>query len=90
MKKPSTQDNTPQLPQPTTQVVNKNEVVSKIDTKKYKSKSSMIQHHYFVSNLSVSEISKKEELLYQHVRNVVKNEEDRRLIESIRSKEEKK
>lgn len=65
------------------------EIQSVTQNKKYQSKSAMIKDLFFVKKMKVGEISSKEGILYQHVRNVVKTEEDRRLIEKIKKDKEK-
>lgn len=65
------------------------EIKSQTQNKNYQSKSAMIKDLFFVKGMKIGEISSKEGILYQHVRNVVKTEEDKRLIEEIKAEREK-
>lgn len=64
------------------------EIKSTIDQKTYPSKSAMIKKLIFTDKLTVGEVSKKESILYQHVRNVKVNYENDELLREFKKQQE--
>jgi hypothetical protein len=54
--------------------------------KEGESKSAFIRRMHFTEGLPIKDISKRSGILYQMVRNIVRTEEDKRLIQSLQSK----